>query len=247
VNVLPETGTRVARILAMMRTLRFAPFILVAAAAACHHAPATTTLDSAPVTVTDPAAKPGDPHFVTRTNVGTDPGHAAMGTPLAAGAGHALAAFAEGCFWGSENTFRHVDGVVATAVGYAGGHTPNPDYEAVCTHTTGYAETVLVEFDPAKVTYAQLLRAFWDTHDPTTRNRQGPDVGDQYRSEIFTFTPEQASEARASMAAEQKQYSTPISTRIDPMPAFYKAEAYHQQYDEKTGRESCPLPQRRGT
>jgi len=103
---------------------------------------------------------------------------------------------------------------------------------------------VLVEYDPARVTYAKLLQAFWDTHDPTTLNRQGPDEGDQYRSEIFTFSSDQDREARASMAAEQKKYDRPITTRIDPIGAFYKAEGYHQQYDEKTGRESCPLPRR---
>jgi peptide-methionine (S)-S-oxide reductase len=183
--------------------------------------------------------------FVTRTNVGTDPGHAGNGTALTPAPGHALAAFAEGCFWGSENTFRHVPGVVATAVGFTGGHTKSPSYEDVCTHTTGHAETVLVEFDPAQTTYAKLLAAFWDTHDPTTLNRQGPDEGDQYRSEIFTFSPAEDEQARASMAAEQKKYDRPITTRIEPMGAFYKAEDYHQQYDEKTGRESCPLPRRR--
>jgi peptide-methionine (S)-S-oxide reductase len=161
--------------------------------------------------------------------------------------GHELAAFAEGCFWGSENTFRHVDGVVATAVGFSGGHTKSPSYPDVCSHTTGHAETVLVEFDPARVTYAKLLRAFWDSHDPTTMNRQGPDVGDQYRSEIFTFTPEQDRDARASLAEEQKTYDRPIATRIDPMGPFYIAEDYHQQYDEKAGYESCPIPRRHGS
>jgi peptide-methionine (S)-S-oxide reductase len=233
----------------MMRAALFAAPFLVACAA-CHGptssaASADTTTAAA---VAEPAAaSSSDPKFVTkRTDVGTDPGHAGRGTPLTPGAGHALAAFAEGCFWGSENTFRHVDGVVATAVGYAGGHTPDPDYEKVCTHTTGYAETVLVEYDPQRVSYAQLLHAFWDTHDPTTLNRQGPDFGDQYRSEVFTFTPEQATEAHASMQEEQKKYGSPITTLIQPMPAFYKAEDYHQQYDEKTGRESCPLPRKRG-
>src|SRR3954464_1272452 len=106
------------------------------------------------------------------TKVGTDPGHAADGTPLAPAAGHELAAFAEGCFWGSENTFRHVKGVVATAVGYTGGRTDRPTYEDVSSHTTGHAETVLVEFDPKVVSYAELLRVFWATHDPTTKDRQ---------------------------------------------------------------------------
>lgn len=176
--------------------------------------------------------------------VGTHPGHAGDGTPLVAGPGHELAAFAEGCFWGSEDTFRHVSGVVATAVGYTGGHTEHPTYEDVCSHTTGHAETVLVEFDPAKVSYQDLLRTFWESHDPTTLNRQGPDVGDQYRSAIFTFSPEQERVARASMQEEQKQHDRKITTEIRRIGAFYKAEDYHQQYDEKTGRHSCPLPRR---
>ena len=175
-------------------------------------------------------------------SVGTDPGHAGDGTPLVPAPGRALAAFAEGCFWGSENTFRHVPGVTATAVGFTGGHTKSPSYEDVCTHTTGHAETVLVEFDPARVTYAQLLDAFWRSHDPTTKDRQGPDVGDQYRSAIFTFSGEQATQAKASMEDVQKRFKRPITTQITPIGLFYKAEAYHQQYDEKTGHESCPLP-----
>jgi len=179
---------------------------------------------------------------VAKTNVGTDPGHAGKGTPLTPAAGHALAAFAEGCFWGSENTFRHVPGVVATAVGYTGGKTTAPSYEDVCSHTTGHAETVLVEFDPSKVTYAKLVGIFFRSHDPTTKNRQGPDVGDQYRSAIFTFSPEQEAEARAVLADAQAKTSKPIVTEISALGRFWIAEDYHQQYDEKTGRESCPLP-----
>jgi peptide-methionine (S)-S-oxide reductase len=178
--------------------------------------------------------------------VGTNPGGAGAGTPLAPAPGDELAAFAEGCFWGSEDTFRHVSGVVATAVGYSGGHTSSPTYEDVCSHTTGHAETVLVEFDPKKVTYLQLLRVFWDSHDPTTPNQQGPDIGDQYRSAIFTFTPWQAAAARASLAAEQPHYRQKITTEIEPIGRFWKAEGYHQQYDEKTGRHSCPIPARKG-
>ena len=176
--------------------------------------------------------------------VGTNPGHVGQGTPLVPAPGHQLAAFAEGCFWGSEDTFRHVAGVTATAVGYTGGHTKNPTYDAVCTHTTGHAETVLVEFDPKKVSYQQLLQVFWDSHDPTTQNRQGPDVGDQYRSAIFTFSDAEAKMARESMAQEQKKLDRPVTTEIRPIGPFYLAEKYHQQYDEKTGRHSCPLPRR---
>jgi peptide-methionine (S)-S-oxide reductase len=137
------------------------------------------------------AAEANSSGSVSAARVGTDPGHVGQGTSLVASEGHELAAFAEGCFWGSEDTFRHVPGVVATAVGYTGGHTANPSYDDVSSHTTGHAETVLVEFDPSKVTYAELLHTFWESHDPTTYNRQGPDVGSQYRSAIFTFSDAQ--------------------------------------------------------
>jgi peptide-methionine (S)-S-oxide reductase len=140
-----------------------------------------------------------------------------------------------------------VKGVVATAVGYTGGHTQDPTYQSVCTHTTGHAETVLVEFEPSQVSYEKLLNVFWETHDPTTKDRQGPDVGDQYRSAIFTFSDAQLRAARASLENEQKRHKRPITTEITPAPAFYKAEDYHQQYDEKTGTESCPLPLREDT
>ncbi len=176
--------------------------------------------------------------------VGTDPGHAGRGTPLSAAPGHALAAFAEGCFWGSEDTFRHVPGVAATAVGYTGGHTDDPTYEDVCTHTTGHAETVLVEFDPKRVTYDWLLEVFFATHDPTTKDRQGPDVGDNYRSAVFTFSPEQDQSARAAVARENAARGGTVTTQIQPIGRFWKAEGYHQQYDEKTGHRSCPLPAR---
>jgi len=184
---------------------------------------------------------------VTKTNVGTAPGHAGKGTPLVPASGHQLAAFAEGCFWGSENTFRHVPGVVATAVGYTGGHLATPTYEDVSSHTTGHAETVLVEFDPSKVTYAKLLGIFFRSHDPTTKNRQGPDVGDQYRSAIFTFSPAQEADARAAVAEAQSKVKKPIVTQISSIGQFWIGEDYHQQYDEKTGRESCPLPSVLGT
>ncbi len=239
-RVLPDMKSR-----SLVSVASFA-FLLAPALVACRTATAPIASDPAPTTGASVAGESSE-FTVQKTNVGTNPGHAGNGVPLVAAPGHALAAFAEGCFWGSENTFRHVDGVVATAVGYSGGHTKSPSYEDVCTHTTGHAETVLVEYDPARVTYAKLLRAFWDTHDPTTLNRQGPDYGDQYRSEIFTFTPEQDAEAHASLAAEQKAYDRPITTRIEPLGPFYIAEGYHQQYDEKTGRESCPLPRRHGS
>ena len=174
--------------------------------------------------------------------VGTDPGHVGRGTALRPRAGNQLAAFAAGCFWGVEDTFRQVPGVVATAVGFTGGHTTDPSYEMVCTHTTGHAETVLVEFDPQRVSYATLLNVFFKNHDPTTKNRQGPDEGDQYRSEVFSFSAEQTEAARVARDREQAELGKTVVTLVEPMGRFWKAEEYHQQYDEKTGTHSCPFP-----
>jgi peptide-methionine (S)-S-oxide reductase len=174
--------------------------------------------------------------------VGTNPGNAGAGTPLTPAAGHQLASFAQGCFWGTEYRFRQVPGVVATAVGYTGGRTQNPSYEDVGGHGTGHAEAVLIEFDPQKVSYARLLEIFWSSHDSTSGDRQGPDVGSQYRSAIFTFGPEQQAQALASRDAEQKKLADKITTEIAPAGPFWKAEGYHQQWDEKHGYESCPLP-----
>ena len=176
-----------------------------------------------------------------RRSVGTRPGGVGDGTPLAPAAGHELAAFAAGCFWGTEDAFRRIRGVVATAVGYTGGHTDAPTYEAVCGHGTGHAETVLVEFDPAVVRYEHLLRAFFQIHDPTTRDRQGPDEGDQYRSEVFIFSAEQGAAVRRAIAREQSRFPRPIVTRVEPIGRFYVAEGYHQQYAEKTGDHGCPV------
>lgn len=147
------------------------------------------------------------------------------------------ATFAAGCFWGVEESFRHVKGVVATQVGYTGGRTANPTYEDVCTDLTGHAESVLVTYDPSEVSYAELLDAFWTCHDPTTRNRQGPDFGTQYRSVIFFHTPEQEKLARASLkeVEEAKFFKNKIVTEIVPATTFYKAEEYHQQYMAKNG------------
>ena len=181
------------------------------------------------------------------SKIGVDPGGVGRGTPLVAREGDELAAFAGGCFWGTEDTFRQVPGVVATAVGYTGGHTKDPTYEDVCGHGTGNAETVLVEFDPKKVRYEELVSVFFRSHDPTTVNRQGPDVGDQYRSEVFVFSDAQAAVVRAAIAREADRRGKKVVTRVSPIGAFYKAEEYHQQYDEKTGRHSCPLPQAQGT
>jgi peptide-methionine (S)-S-oxide reductase len=152
-----------------------------------------------------------------------------------------LAAFAAGCFWGVEQEFRNRTGVIATAVGYSGGHTKDPTYEQVCTNRTGHAETVMVEYDPKLVSYDELLDQFWHLHDPTTLNRQGPDVGAQYRSAIFFHTPEQESAAKASKEKVQAGYKNKIVTEITPASEFYRAEDYHQQYLEKRGLAHCSI------
>ncbi len=153
------------------------------------------------------------------------------------------ATFAAGCFWGVEVAFRRVPGVTTTRVGYTGGDTLNPNYEMVCTGQTGHAEAVEVTFDPARVGYDDLLEVFWAVHDPTQRDRQGPDVGSQYRSAIFTHDPEQDAAARASMArlAAANSKLGEIVTEIAPADIFYLAEDYHQQYMEKRGRRSGRL------
>jgi peptide-methionine (S)-S-oxide reductase len=152
-----------------------------------------------------------------------------------------VASFAAGCFWGVEEEFRKEKGVVATAVGFSGGHTRNPTYPQVCSENTGHAETVMVEYDPKVVSYDRLLQLFWDIHDPTTPDRQGPDVGDQYRSVIFYHSPEQKEAAIASRDKLQRsgELQNPIVTEIVPAGEFYKAEEYHQQYVEKGGIAFC--------
>lgn len=145
------------------------------------------------------------------------------------------ATFGAGCFWGVEEAFRKVPGVIDTAVGYMGGALPNPTYEQVCSHTTGHAEVVQVEYDLALVSYEELLRVFWSIHDPTTLNRQGPDVGSQYRSVIFYHTDVQKQQAEQSKTelAQSKRYSRLIVTALEPAQTFYRAEGYHQRYFEK--------------
>lgn len=156
----------------------------------------------------------------------------------------AKATFAAGCFWGVEDAFRQVKGVTSTTVGYTGGHTQNPTYKEVCTNRTGHAEAVEIEFNPAEVSYRELLAVFFQSHDPTTLNRQGPDVGTQYRSAIFFHDAEQEAAAREAMAALEKAavFKRPIVTAIVPAADFYRAEEYHQQYFEKQGIRSCHLP-----
>jgi peptide-methionine (S)-S-oxide reductase len=151
------------------------------------------------------------------------------------------ATFAAGCFWGVEAELRQIPGVIATTVGYTGGRGERPTYEQVCSHTTGHAEGVLVEFDPAQVSYEELLDAFWRLHDPTQLNRQGPDVGDQYRSAIFFHSPEQEASAKASREAAQERFSKPIVTEITEAPEFWPAEDYHQRYLEKRGLANCAI------
>jgi peptide-methionine (S)-S-oxide reductase len=156
----------------------------------------------------------------------------------------AKATFAAGCFWGVEADFRRLPGVISTQVGYTGGHSTNPTYKQVCGDGTGHAEAVEIDYDPAKISYDQLLDTFWSIHDPTTVNRQGPDVGTQYRSAIFYHTPEQEAAAKASLAklTASGKFKRPIVTQIVPAKDFWRAEEYHQQYLEKRGEASCHLP-----
>ncbi|HOA74984.1 MAG TPA: peptide-methionine (S)-S-oxide reductase MsrA [Phycisphaerae bacterium] len=153
------------------------------------------------------------------------------------------ATFAAGCFWGVEAVFRKIPGVTETTVGYTGGRTDNPTYEDVCSGLTGHAEAVEVVYDPAKLTYEDLLNVFWQCHDPTQYNRQGPDIGSQYRSAIFFHNQEQETAARAAKEALERsgRYERAIVTEIAPASTFHKAEDYHQQYLEKTGQASCHL------
>ena len=153
------------------------------------------------------------------------------------------ASFGAGCFWGVEASFREIDGVIDAVSGYQGGHTANPTYQEVCTDRTGHAEVVEVEYDPAKVAYERLLDVFWGAHDPTQVNRQGPDVGTQYRSAIFFYTPEQEQAARASKEKldASGRFRRPIATVIEPAKPFYRAEEYHQQYLAKRGLRHCHI------
>jgi peptide-methionine (S)-S-oxide reductase len=154
------------------------------------------------------------------------------------------ATFAAGCFWGVEAAFRKVPGVISTVVGYTGGHKENPTYRQVCSGKTGHAEAVQVRYDPTKVSYEQLLEVFWGIHDPTTLNRQGPDVGSQYRSAIFYHNNRQRSAAEVSKKRLEQtgKFNKPIVTEIMPAGNFYRAEEYHQRYFEKHGGAACHLP-----
>src|SRR5580704_3637154 len=152
------------------------------------------------------------------------------------------AIFAAGCFWGVQFYFDQVPGVTKTTVGYTGGSTKNPTYEEVCTHTTGHAESVLIEFDPKKVDYKVLLKQFFRMHDPTQLNRQGPDIGDSYRSAIFYFDEKQRQAAEQAKHQAAADFDQPIVTEITPATTFYPAEDYHQKYAERTGQGMCHIP-----
>lgn len=156
---------------------------------------------------------------------------------------HKVATFAAGCFWGIEAKFSALDGVIETEVGYMGGQQDNPDYKAVCTDQTGHAEVVQVQYDEQKISYEQLLAAFWAMHDPTTLNRQGPDVGSQYRSAIFYHDETQQQEAAQSKSymGQSGAFSAPIVTQVVPAATFWRAEEYHQQYLAKRGLGSCSI------
>ena len=151
------------------------------------------------------------------------------------------ATFGAGCFWGVEETFRRVKGVLSTRVGFMGGKIANPSYREVCTGRTGHVEVVEVTYDPSVVSYRELLDVFWKVHDPTQVNRQGPDVGEQYRSVVFIHTPEQEAAARVSRdeLKNSERFSRPIATKIEPVSDFWEAEEYHQQYLSKLGSGSC--------
>ena len=160
-------------------------------------------------------------------------------SPGAAPEGMARATFAAGCFWGVEDVFRRVPGVLDVVVGYTGGTAKQPAYEAVCGGRTGHAEAALVTFDPERVSYQDLLEVFWRSHDPTTRDRQGPDVGSQYRSAIFAHDDEQLALAQESKLSVQPRFVRPIVTEVVPAGTFWPAEAYHQGYTARTGRGGC--------
>jgi peptide-methionine (S)-S-oxide reductase len=167
--------------------------------------------------------------------------HGQSHSPSAPATGLQEAMFGAGCFWGVEVAFSQIPGVMDTSVGYAGGSKHNPTYEQVCTDTTGHAEVVHLTFDPAQVSYETLVEAFFNLHDPTQRNRQGPDIGTQYRSAIFVRDEAQQHAAQAVMHKLAPRFNRPIATTIEPWVTYYKAEEYHQQYLAKRGKTSCKI------
>jgi peptide-methionine (S)-S-oxide reductase len=176
---------------------------------------------------------------MSRFNFTKDKTQAPQVEPGEAPSGLEVAIFAAGCFWGVEDLFRSVPGVVDVVSGYTGGSVVSPTYEQVCSGSTGHAEAVLVTYDAAKVSYEQLLDEFWRHHDPTTANRQGPDVGIQYRSAVFVGDSTQERLARESLSAAQERFGRPIVTEVVPAATFWPAEAYHQRYVERTGHGAC--------
>ncbi len=178
---------------------------------------------------------------IDRSNADPAPDARTAAVTPAANPSYEKATFAMGCFWGVEATFRGLRGVIDARVGYTGGNMPNPTYQDVCTDKTGHAEAVEVTFDPKQISYEQLLDVFWANHNPTTRNRQGPDVGSQYRSAIFFHSPEQEKAAKGSKARNEKakRFHRPIVTQIAPASEFWPAEEYHQRYLEKRGMKVC--------
>lgn len=152
------------------------------------------------------------------------------------------ALFAAGCFWGVQFYFDEVPGVLKTVVGYTGGHTKNPTYDDVCTHMTGHAEAVMIDFDPAVISFTVLLKQFFRMHNPTQLNRQGPDIGDEYRSVIFYFNDEQRAQAEKVKAETQAAYKEPVVTQIVQAGEFYRAEEYHQKFSQRTGIGMCHIP-----
>ena len=206
------------------------------------YTPGMRFFSSKPESIPSPAESlPGRPDPIVRPGI-----HTVLGTPIAGPwpDGTQTAVFGLGCFWGDEKDFWQVPGVMSTAVGYAGGHTPNPTYEEVCSGRTGHAEVVLVAYDPAKVSYERLLKTFWESHDPTQGMRQGNDVGTQYRSIILVADDAQRATAEASRDAYQERLTAagygPITTEIANLGTFYYAEDYHQQYLDKNPRGYCP-------
>lgn len=177
-------------------------------------------------------------------HVGTKPGDIGTSKDIhqtAKSRGHDLVVYAAGCFWGVEQKFRKTPGVIATAVGYIGGHKDNPTYREVCTKTTGHAEGVLVEFDPKVISLEALTEKYFEFHDPTQVNRQGPDIGTNYRSHIFTYGDDQVKVVQAVKdRLNAGKFGGKIATQISPAPTFWMAEDYHQQYNEKNGIDACP-------
>jgi peptide-methionine (S)-S-oxide reductase len=223
-----------------MRVLSFAATCTLAALAGCSPSESATNAARTPNDV--PAAGSVAPAGSSVTSAPTI--SSKLSTPTTKDAKMAEAMFGAGCFWGVEETFRKIPGVIETAVGYAGGKVDNPTYKQVCYENTGHAEVVHITYDPTKVTYAQLLDIFWKNHDPTQVNRQGPDIGDQYRTVIFAYTPEQTQEAEASKAAlgASGKHRRPIATQIVPAVTFWRAEEYHQKYLMKRGLDQCHIP-----